>query len=156
MRSNFASMSAAPLKGSISSPREPGFSDNAIALMVKSRRRKSSIIVAGVTMGGFPVFSYRSVRAMLTSARTFPGRTSRSDFTSSSTLLIRTPARSRSFCNRRGFPCTVKSRSRIGNPLIMSRMAPPVRYTFMPAARATSWTSVTPFCWSGDSRISIV
>ena len=42
------------------------------------------------------------------------------------------------------------------NPLMMSRTAPPVRYTFMPAARAMSWTSVTPFCWSGVSRISMV
>ena len=38
----FDSMSATPLNGSSSSPREPGFSDSAMAFTVKSRRRRSS------------------------------------------------------------------------------------------------------------------
>ncbi len=41
------SRSATPLKGSSNSPREPSFKDSAIALMVKSRRRRSSWMVAG-------------------------------------------------------------------------------------------------------------
>ena len=44
-------MSATPFSGSISNPYDPSFSDSAIAFAVKSRRRKSSRIVAGFTTG---------------------------------------------------------------------------------------------------------
>jgi len=69
-----SSRSATPLKGSCSRPFEPSFSESAMALMVKSRRRRSSVIVAGVITGGLPVLRCCSLRDMLISARTFPGR----------------------------------------------------------------------------------
>ena len=42
-------------------------------------------------MGGLPVFSKRSVRAMLISARALPGKARKMVLTSSSTAVIRLP-----------------------------------------------------------------
>src|ERR1039458_2021738 len=57
-------MSAMPLNGSSSSPREPGFSDNAIAFTVKSRRRRSSLMVAGGTIA-FPGLFFDPLRGVV-------------------------------------------------------------------------------------------
>ena len=54
-------------------------------------------MVAGVTMGGLPVFSKRSVRAMLISARALPGSEMKTVRMSSSTAVIFAPAFSRFF-----------------------------------------------------------
>ena len=67
------------------------------------------------------------VRAIEISARAFPGKVRNRSLTSSSVEVTTAPARSRSLCSLRGLPWTVKSRSRIGNPLMISRTAPPVR-----------------------------
>ena len=81
-------------------------------------------MVARLITGAFPVFSYRSLRHRDFSAHA-AGQGRYRAFKSSSACPITAPARSRSFCSFRAFPRTVKSRSRIVKPLMMSRTAPP-------------------------------
>ncbi len=107
-RNSLRSRSESPFVGSMSRPREARFKERPMALMVKSRPRRSSWMIAGFTEGGTPGFPNFSVRAIATSHRPPLGNEISADFLCSSSETIRAPAFfTRSLASLRALPSTV-------------------------------------------------
>jgi hypothetical protein len=104
---------------------------------------------AGVTCGLAPGFANFSRRDMPISAVTAPGKIKCAVRRFSSVVTRRAPVFSATvLASFRALPSTAKSRSRMGKPPSMSRIAPPARNRFILAWLAALWTSATTRFWS--------